>query len=91
MVDPKDPRDAQRIAWRDQLRGACLELGVSPFDVGVAFGRAHPGVTAVALSSSRADRIGEHVQAVTRKLPAEVWQLLRERGLISQDLPLLLN
>ncbi len=91
VVDPKDPRDAQRIAWRDQLRGACLELGVSPFDVGVAFGRAHPGVTAVALSSSRADRIGEHVQAVTRKLPAEVWQLLRERGLISQDLPLLLN
>ncbi len=84
-VDPNDPLDAQRIAWRDKLQVTCQELGVSLFEVGVAFGRAHPGVTAVALSSSRADRIAEHVQSVTRTLPDEVWHLLRQRGLVTLD------
>lgn len=90
-VDPANPRDAQRIAWREKLQSTCRELEVSLFDVGVAFGRAHPGVLAVALSSSRADRIAEHVHAVTKQLPAEVWQVLKDRGLINQELQLALT
>ncbi len=88
-VDPSDPADAQRLQWRDKFERVCQALELSPFDVGVAFGRSHPGVTAIALSSSRAERIAEHVAAATATLPGSAWQALREQGLISADYPFL--
>lgn len=88
-LDTGQARDAQLIEWRSKLQQACQELELSPFAVGVAFGRSHPGITAVALSSSRADRIAEHVSAATGSLPAAVWSDLKQRGLIAADYPFL--
>jgi len=88
-IDPLQPNDQRRLAWRQRFVETCAELGQSPFEVGVAFGRSHPAITAVALSSSRADRVSEHVQAATKVMPANVWERLRERGLIADDLPFL--
>jgi hypothetical protein len=39
-------------------------------------------VTAVALSSSRADRVASHVAAITHQVPAACWQALRGANLI---------
>lgn len=89
LVDPHDVQDQQRLAWRARFEQSCQALGLSPFAVGVAFGRAHPAVTAVALSSSRADRVAEHVRAASATLPDQVWQALKDQGLISADLPFL--
>jgi D-threo-aldose 1-dehydrogenase len=88
-IDPHHPLDQQRLAWRQRFVDTCAEVGQSPFDVGVAFGRSHPAITAVALSSSRAERVPEHVLAATRVMPGRVWDTLRERGLIAGDLPFL--
>lgn len=84
-VDPSDPADAERLRWREKFERVCQELAVSPFAVGVAFGRSHPGITAVALSSSRAERIAQHVSAATATLPASVWSSLKQHALISAD------
>ncbi len=88
-VDPQAPLDAQRIAWREEFERVCAELQRTPFEVGVAFGRSHPGITAIALSSSRGERVPLHVRAATEDLPKEVWAALKERQLISADLPFL--
>lgn len=84
-VDPRDPADALRLQWRRKFERVCQDLGVSPFEVGVAFGRSHPGITSVALSSSRADRIAQHVSAATARLPNSVWDALKQHQLISAD------
>ena len=84
-VDLQREADRGRVQWREKFTTLCRELGVSPFEVGVAFGRSHPGVTAVALSSSRADRVPEHVRAASQELPPQVWAALKEQGLIARD------
>ncbi len=89
VVDCKSEQDAARLAWRDSFIAVCAELKRTPFEVGVAFGRSHPGTTAVALSSSRSDRVPLHVQAATAELPTEVWAELKSRGLIALDYPYL--
>lgn len=86
-LDPQDETDAQRLQWRARFKATCQRLQVTPFEVGVAFGQSHPGVTAVALSSSRADRIPSHLQAVGTQLPSQVWDALRAAELISPDYP----
>jgi D-threo-aldose 1-dehydrogenase len=88
-VEPTNTADAALLSARSQLANACSELGYSVFDIGVAFGQSHPGIKAIALSSSRADRVAGHVQAVERVIPDEVWRELRARNLIRNDYPYL--
>lgn len=88
-IDASQLRDRQRLQWRERFVETCRQLELSPFDVGVAFGRSHPGVTAIALSSSRADRVAEHVHAASLTLSAEIWEKFREQGLIAADFPYL--
>ena len=61
------------------------QIKCSVFDVGVAFGKSHPGISAVALSSSQSARVAEHVTAVDRQLSVENWQALRAAGVIAAD------
>ncbi|MEM7476548.1 MAG: aldo/keto reductase [Planctomycetota bacterium] len=81
-VDPSDPQDHERLQWRDSLVRVCKEFQCSPFEVGVAFGKAHPAVTAIALSSSRAERVQDHVHAMSVELAGDVWQRMREFGML---------
>jgi D-threo-aldose 1-dehydrogenase len=79
--------DAALYRWRTRFFTACEQLNVSPFQVGVAFGKSHPAVTAVALSSSRAARVEEHVATVQQSLAPEIWTELKSRGLVAADYP----
>ena len=81
-VDPSEPTDAARIAWRENYTTICQDFGVTPYEVAVAFGMAHPAVTSVALSSSRPERTADMVATVTKTIPASVWSALAEAGLI---------
>lgn len=84
-LDHESPNDQARIQWREAYRSLCQEYGYSPFDVGVAFGRAHPAVTAVALSSSRAERTQSHMEAIEFEPSSEFWTRLKEEKLIRSD------
>ena len=79
----EDDADRQRLAWRSKFWEVCQRHGRSAFDVAVAFGRSHPAIHAIALSSSRADRIASHVAAVETTCSEELWDDLQSSGLIS--------
>ena len=81
-IDPNNPTDAQRLGWRERFVEVCRRHDCSPYQVAVAFGRSHPGVVAVALSTSRPSRVGEMVAAASSEVPESVWAELREQGLI---------
>ena len=84
-VDRSSKEDALRLDWRNRFHEICREYGYSPFDVGVAFGRAHPAITSIALSSSRADRTQSHVDALSFSVPQDFWDRLKETQLLSSE------
>ncbi|MEM7559569.1 MAG: aldo/keto reductase [Planctomycetota bacterium] len=88
-IDSTNAEDLKRLNWRDRFQQLCKEFEVSAFDVGVAFGKAHPAVTAVALSSSRADRVESHINALQAKVPVELWSRMRQAGLIADHIDFL--
>lgn len=88
-IDPADPEDAKRLAWRDRFASLCRAHQQSPYDIAVAFGVSHPGVTSVALSTSRPDRVESMVRGATVAPPEEFWQALREASLIDDAYPYL--
>ncbi|GIX00210.1 MAG: L-fucose dehydrogenase [Pirellulaceae bacterium] len=83
-LDAANPSDRQLLEWRRRFSECCHRLGYSPFDVGVAFGLSHPAVTSVALSSSRADRLADHVAAVNQRIEPSVWREFMRAGLIAE-------
>ncbi len=84
-LNPHDPRDAERLNWRDKFSEVCQQHGVTPYEVAVAFGHSHPGVTSIALSTSRVDRVQQMVQTADVEIADSVWRALREAGLISPE------
>ena len=86
-MNPNDPVDAERLAWRTLFISVCQSHRVSPFDVAVAYGLSHPGIQSIALSTSRSDRVPALVQAATTPLPDSIWKAMIDSGLID-ELPL---
>lgn len=86
-VNPEDPGDAQRLRWRERFVEVCRRHQRSPYQVAVAFGRSHPGVVALALSTSQPQRVGEMVAAASCEIPAALWAELRALELVDPSYP----
>ncbi|MFO0921890.1 MAG: aldo/keto reductase [Pirellulales bacterium] len=83
------PEDVERLRWRERFWEICKRHGEDPFSVAVAFGRSHPAITSIALSSSRPDRIASHVASVTHQVSPDVWNEMRSAALIDPHYPYL--
>ncbi|QDV24885.1 aldo/keto reductase [Aureliella helgolandensis] len=86
-VDPQDSADAQMLKWREQFQQCCEAHQISPFNAGVAFGRSHPSIRSIALSSSRADRVESHIQSLDSQVPSEFWLEMKHLHLIDPSYP----
>jgi len=84
-IDSSNPRDQQRLEFRQKLNQVCEKHGVSVFDACVAFGSSHPAIQSQALSSSRPERTESMVRAARFQLADEFWAELRALGLIRKD------
>ncbi len=84
-IDPAREADAHALRWRERYQHVCESLGVSPYDVAIAFGASHPAVTTVALSTSRPARVESMVRSVSQRMPERVWSALKEARLIGWD------
>ena len=82
-LDPSNPADRELFRWRDRFEAACQELSMTPYDLAVAFGAAHPAVTSVALSSSRPERTAQMISAVRQTVEPGVWSFLNAQELIT--------
>lgn len=86
-VTPGIPSDDRRLAYRDQLTAICGRHNASVFDVCAVFGASHPAIHALAVSSSRPERTAETAAAASTTLPADLWNELRDGGMIAADYP----
>lgn len=75
--------EPELFRWREAFFGSCKEFEVNPADVCVEFGLAPQAVKAVAMNTTRPERIAENVKVVEKRAPPEFWKSLVEKGLIS--------
>jgi D-threo-aldose 1-dehydrogenase len=87
IVRAEEAADRPLFAWRKSFVALCEAHGISPLHACVQFGLSVPGVVAVALNTSHADRIEENVAAVATPVPPQFWESLKEEGLVAKDYP----
>jgi D-threo-aldose 1-dehydrogenase len=78
----ESPQDRSRLQWRDKFWKLCKQFAVTPFAAAAEFGRAHPAIQAIALSTSQPARVPEMVTAGAVKLDKRFWQAAFEQQLV---------
>ena len=87
-LDPSNPDHAEKFAWRDKFFSLCEAHGQVAAEVCIQFGRSHPGIAALALSTSRPQRVKTNVDAMSVEIPGAFWDVLKDEGLLAADHPI---
>jgi D-threo-aldose 1-dehydrogenase len=80
--EPDARRDAHLFQWRERFSGLCSEFGVRPADACVQYGLRGPGVVAVALNTSKPERVQANVSSVRTEIPEAFWTALGNGDLL---------
>ena len=86
-LDPSNPADQEKFDWREKFFALCEQHGQVPAEVCIQFGKSHPGIVALALSTSKPQRVKTNVEAMSAQAPAAFWDVLKEEGLLAADHP----
>jgi len=86
---PDPAADAELFAWRERFLALCERHGVAPAVACVQFGLSAPSVLAVALNTSKPQRVSENVAAVAARVGEAFWAAMKADGLIARDYPYL--
>ena len=70
-----------------QLIPNTLRNSPVPSEVCIQFGKSHPGIVALALSTSKPERVKTNVDAMSVDVDAAFWDVLKEAGLLAGDHP----
>ncbi|MEN8662175.1 MAG: aldo/keto reductase [Lentimonas sp.] len=73
--------------WREQFNELCEQYNISPALACCQFALSPPGVGALALNTSKAERVPDNVALVNNTVPAEFWQALKEHQLLAANYP----
>ena len=86
-LDAGIPEHQERFAWRETFFALCEQHGQTPAEVCIQFGKSHPGIVALALSTSKPQRVKTNVEAMSVQAPAAFWEALKEEGLLAAEHP----
>ncbi len=87
LVSKADPDYSKLFSWRDSFFKVCDEFSVSPSHACIRFGMSHPAIASVALNTSNPDHVKRNVREVQNEVPAELFNVMKERGLIDKEYP----
>ncbi|MEM6883425.1 MAG: aldo/keto reductase [Verrucomicrobiota bacterium] len=73
--------------WREKFTALCQQHDITPALACCQFGLSVPGIVALALNTSRAERVADNVALVNDTVPATFWQALKHAGLLSNNYP----
>jgi D-threo-aldose 1-dehydrogenase len=88
-VSPTEPADKMLFQWRDEFFELCRQFNIKPAEACVQFALSVPGVESIALNTTDKKRVKDNVAMASAKIPAEFWQLMKAKGLISKEYPFL--
>jgi D-threo-aldose 1-dehydrogenase len=82
-IDPQAQSDQKAIAWRKAFAALCQGHGVDPAHACIQFCLAVPGVVAVSVDTSHADRIAKNAQHAATVVTPAFWASMKEEGLLA--------
>jgi D-threo-aldose 1-dehydrogenase len=85
----EEASDRSPLAWRKAFVALCDGHGVSPSHACIRFALTAPGVDAVRLETSFADRVVQNINSLRQKVPESFWEAMKEEGLLSESVVLL--
>lgn len=68
--------------WRRRFFTICESYNVQPADACIQFGLSHSGINAIALNTSKLNKISHNASVLQNDIPDEFWKALKEAGLI---------
>ena len=86
-LDPTNAADQEKFSWRERFFALCQAHGQAPSEVCIQFGKSHPGIVALALSTSKPQRVKQNVDAMSVDVPSAFWDVLKEECLLAADHP----
>ena len=78
---------AAMIERVQHIKRICERFNVDIKSVALQFSLAHPAVAGIIPGASRPERISENIALMHAPIPAELWALLRQEGLIAASAP----
>ncbi|WP_293942390.1 MULTISPECIES: aldo/keto reductase [unclassified Sphingobacterium] len=81
LVDRNSEQGKALYEWRDRFWKICQKYAVTPAEACFAYGFGIDGVKAVALNTSKAEKVQANVAMATRKISSAFWNELATAGL----------
>ena len=87
-LDAGNPAHVQALDWRRRFDAICQRHGLAAGVASTVFALRIPGVSSVALNTTRAERVANNVAMPSYAIDGSFWRDLRDAGLIDPDLDL---
>jgi len=81
-VDKTSEKGEALYGWRERFFALCESFKVTPAEACFNFGFNMPGVTSVALSTTRPEKVKGNIEMATKEIPQAFWQAMEKEGLI---------
>ncbi|GAB4368193.1 MAG: aldo/keto reductase [Spirochaetales bacterium] len=72
-----NPEDARLYSWRDRFFELCNRYEVSPAAAATQYGFRGPGIVAIALNSSKPEKVKRNMDLLTESIPETFWEELK--------------
>jgi D-threo-aldose 1-dehydrogenase len=83
FIDSNDAANKTLITWRDDFFDVCRQYSIKPAQACVQFALNITGVNSIALSTTDPHRVKENIAIINVEIPADFWDALLAKGLIS--------
>jgi len=81
-VDKNFSEDAKLLKWREDFHALCREFNIQPAEACYHFSSQFPGISSIAMSTTRKDNVIRNVNIANAEVPEAFWTALKERNLI---------
>lgn len=72
--------------WRDGFYAVCNQFNVQPAEACFNFGFNIAGVTSVALSTTKPEKVKANLDMATKQIPLAFWQAMAQAGLLEENI-----
>lgn len=90
-VDKTTEEGKALYAWRDGFYAVCKQFDIKPAEACFNFGFNIAGVTSVALSTTKPEKVKPNIEMATKKIPAAFWQAMVDAGLLEENIISVVN
>ena len=81
-VDKTSEKGEVLYGWRERFFALCESFNITPAEACFNFGFNIPGVTSVALSTTRPEKVKGNIEMATKEIPQAFWEAMEKEGLI---------